>query len=1456
MNNNPVNRSLHTARWLVSAVRFNLALLLLALLATTGQAQIAIQDGNPLTYTYAGSAAINKSVIVTAGASVLVVLVEDRSVNNAEPATINWIGGQVLTRDVQASGIPSTTRGLAMYHLFNPTPGTNTITGTVTGSSGTWVTAYTLSGVDTTIAPIIAGATSGGTSTTTTALNINVIGVPVGAWAAVNACWGNTPSTSAYINVTNQAGVAINSTTAVDGADNATTAAAGYVSSLTAGTNNFTAGYTTGGKFVFAVEVFSPPSAPNINVQPASAIIFTNGTAKFSVTAIGSAPLSYQWFTNNITFPLSNGGNLTGTTSNVLQISNAALANVGSYFVVVTNSLGAATSSVASLSFIPLSGAYEAAVLTNNPFAYYSFSETNNPASGTVVAYDSVGSFNGTYGVASSNAFNGIAGPRATADGLIGFPDSNTALDTVSNTTTSLVTLPAWNLNTNGWTGTTLAAWINPSGPQANGGGIVMTRATGNTCGINYLNPTNASGNHILGYSWNNDATNTWGWNSGLVPPLNQWSLVVLVVTPTNATMYLATTNGVATAVNAIPHVPMLFNGTTMIGLGNATAAGTAFNGGIDEVAAFGQALTQSQVLNLFTAASGITSFPPTIAANPAWTPSSIYVGQSSTITVNAGGSTPLTYQWMAGAVGSGIYTNLVNGGSTSGATNAALTITNAQVANDLDYVVVITNVYGAITSAPATLTVTPTGPPTTFTLNYNAAFIVQAAGADWNTANQWNPLGLSATTSLIANPGSSFEIVVQSLMRNPAGSVNNTFPNASLQLDGNGNTDFNPNPAATGEIRFKNGTPGIGSTNFFSNLVLNGGELNIGDSTDIILKGKITVLTNSVFGTQGGTGTNQTYRVDSYLTGSGTIVLYLSNTNALLVPPILPATLNITGTTNTFTGQWNILQGPLLGTGVNSLGTNTITIGANGILETTYPLNNPNGSLVVNGKMFLTQVDTFKSLYVNGVGIAPGTYSAFSLSTNYPGNFPATFAALNGSTSTTASGQITVLAFGPPLIGANPTWSPATIYVGQTSSITIAASGTPPLSYQWMAGAVGSGVYTNLVNGGGTSGATNATLTLTNAQLSNALDYIVVVSTANGSVTSSVPATLTVIDSSPFVVTSITPATATVYAGYAVTFTVTFNGSQPITYQWLADNNGDYNFVNIPGATNSTLVLSNLPAGLSGQDYYVLASNSAGSVPSSVAILTTVDPTYAIHFGTTNAITTADAVLNQPGVLTGAAVFGGTAEVVTLSNGSNVTFTANGSVATVTGANQGAFAYPAPATTGNANFDAVLNQCNFDSGPKTVTVNNLVAGHKYSVLLIGLDARGTVAGGGAPARFAYFQDPAASTDVSPTFQMGQNVYVMASFLAQTTTQNIIEQLPTGNAGNMNALVVYDVSAVVAVPTLSLARSGGSLTLTWSAGSTLLQATNVLGPWTTNTATSPYTVPTTNAQSFFRVRIP
>ena len=130
--------------------------------------------------------------------------------------------------------------------------------------------------------------------------------------------------------------------------------------------------------------------------------------------------------------------------------------------------------------------------------------------------------------------------------------------------------------------------------------------------------------------------------------------------------------------------------------------------------------------------------------------------------------------------------------------------------------------------------------------------------------------------------------------------------------------------------------------------------------------------------------------------------MLYLTNSTP-------KAALNITGNGNAFTGQWNVLQGQLVGSGINSLGTNTITINTNGVLETSYPINNPNASLILNGKMFLTQTDAFNSVVLNGTPLPAGTYTAAQLHSTNATAFPLTFIALYGTTATTATGAIKV---------------------------------------------------------------------------------------------------------------------------------------------------------------------------------------------------------------------------------------------------------------------------------------------------------------------------------------------------------------------------------------------------------------------------------------------------------------
>ena len=99
---------------------------------------------------------------------------------------------------------------------------------------------------------------------------------------------------------------------------------------------------------------------PSITAQPAGCTSVIGATANFSVVAIGSAPLSYQW--------QFNGTNLFDATNATLTMNDITLDQAGSYFVIVANQAGFMTSSNAILSVY----ATAAATLSG-----YSFSAAN-----------------------------------------------------------------------------------------------------------------------------------------------------------------------------------------------------------------------------------------------------------------------------------------------------------------------------------------------------------------------------------------------------------------------------------------------------------------------------------------------------------------------------------------------------------------------------------------------------------------------------------------------------------------------------------------------------------------------------------------------------------------------------------------------------------------------------------------------------------------------------------------------------------------------------------------------------------------------------------------------------------------------------------------------------------------------------------------------------------------------
>jgi endonuclease/exonuclease/phosphatase family metal-dependent hydrolase len=126
-----------------------------------------------------------------------------------------------------------------------------------------------------------------------------------------------------------------------------------------------------------------------------------------------------------------------------------------------------------------------------------------------------------------------------------------------------------------------------------------------------------------------------------------------------------------------------------------------------------------------------------------------------------------------------------------------------------------------------------------------------------------------------------------------------------------------------------------------------------------------------------------------------------------------------------------------------------------------------------------------------NGTNIAGATANPFILvdaQLTNNGNYSVVVTNLFGSVA--SSNAVLLLTNAPPTITTQPQGQ--SVLAGQTATFSVAASGTPPLNYQWF------------FSGTNIAGATTNPFTLANVQLTNAGNYSVVITNITGSVTSS----------------------------------------------------------------------------------------------------------------------------------------------------------------------------------------------------------------------------------------------------------------------------------------------------------------------------------------------------------------
>lgn len=392
-----------------------------------------------------------------------------------------------------------------------------------------------------------------------------------------------------------------------------------------------------------------------------------------------------------------------------------------------------------------------------------------------------------------------------------------------------------------------------------------------------------------------------------------------------------------------------------------------------------------------------------------------------------------------------------------------------------------------------------------------------------------------------------------------------------------------------------------------------------------------------------------------------------------------------------------------------------------------------------------------------------------------------------------------------PVSITQQPTSS--LLYAGGTAHFTVgAASGYPPLSYRWQTNSGGN--WVNLVNGGRISGATSAGLAIANVGAADALSYRVVVSDGGGNSATSSVTTLTIA----------APPTANSYAARVL-------AGNPLAYYRLDEAVGTTNVYDYVGNHNGFYYPHAAPGSL-GVPNPPYAGFEAGNLSFQSSQAFSIDSDALVPFGT-------------------------------LAGMSNVTFTmwiypnmpqgggSAGLIVDRSGAAGGGLMY----NGSGENLQYQWNARTFDSGLAVP-----VGMWSFCALVISPSGANLYlynANG-----LASTNDPTALT--AQTFgndwRLGQDPDNPG---ATKAFDGLIDEVAIYgsalSADHINQLYLAATSGLG--QSLSIARSGANVVLTWPQG-VLLQAPAVTGPWTTNSAaTSPYTNAASGSQ-FYRVLIP
>ena len=410
------------------------------------------------------------------------------------------------------------------------------------------------------------------------------------------------------------------------------------------------------------------PVAPSITNQPSSLTVLAGQLASFSAGATGSLPLNYQWRLNGTN--LQNGAGITGAKSPRLTLAGVQAAQAGSYSLFVSNATGSTSSSTVALNVTPISAG---PVVSSQPV-------NRNVEEGATVSFHVTAAgpaplsyqwhFNGT------NLQNAAGVAGATTDSLV-----------LSNVHPAQV-------------GNYSVVVSNAAGSVVSTPASLTVQALSEVVGAPYLDFT------VVGNS-------PWFAQNGAVyeaPTTNGGAYLTVGILPTltlqPASQSVVAGNAVsftiATAGTPPIGVQWRLNGTNLAnggGISGATAL-TLTVASVEVAHAGNYSAVINNPIGTATSSNAVLTvlLPPTITIQPVG--QNVGEGANASFNVTAVGTPTVTYQWRRNG------SNMVNGGSVSGATTATLTLNSAQPSQAGQYSVVVANAFGTDLSVNAPLSV------------------------------------------------------------------------------------------------------------------------------------------------------------------------------------------------------------------------------------------------------------------------------------------------------------------------------------------------------------------------------------------------------------------------------------------------------------------------------------------------------------------------------------------------------------------------------------------------------------------------------------------------------------------------------------------------------------------------------------------------------------------------------